>query len=489
MVTPRSLSSLIVSRTHANLKVSPAPVFSDSFAYESIVFWSMYPESKSKWPVSVLFPWSTCPITIMFRCGLLLDIFFQHILRCLKQAESPPRLYKKPCPSPVKRSRTKSLVTLPTLTFSKKGLKVVVRAARFKEGFRVLETASKFEGAPQSMGMQKTQYDIAVEQFQRAADIMKLDPNVQEILRKPRRILSVNFPVKMDDGRLLLYQGFRSQHNNALGPYKGGVRFHPNVTIDEVKALSMWMTWKCAVAGIPFGGAKGGVTVNPKQLSQSELEKLSRSFFSLISEIVGPYRDIPAPDVYTDSQTMAWFMDEYSKGEKNNAFAVVTGKPLIIGGSLGRDSATGRGVAITVEEAARHLKLNLKGATCAVQGFGNVGSWAYQFLEEDGVKIVAVSDSKGGAYKKSGIWFNDAASYKKKTGSVINLPDSQPITNEELLELDVDILIPAALEDVITKDNAKSIKAKLVAEGANGPTTPEAEAYSSTTAPPSSPTF
>ena len=339
----------------------------------------------------------------------------------------------------------------------------------------MLETASKFEGAPQSMGMQKTQYDIAVEQFQRAADIMKLDPNVQEILRKPRRILSVNFPVKMDDGRLLLYQGFRSQHNNALGPYKGGVRFHPNVTIDEVKALSMWMTWKCAVAGIPFGGAKGGVTVNPKQLSQSELEKLSRSFFSLISEIVGPYRDIPAPDVYTDSQTMAWFMDEYSKGEKNNAFAVVTGKPLIIGGSLGRDSATGRGVAITVEEAARHLKLNLKGATCAVQGFGNVGSWAYQFLEEDGVKIVAVSDSKGGAYKKSGIWFNDAASYKKKSGSVINLPDSQPITNEELLELDVDILIPAALEDVITKDNAKSIKAKLVAEGANGPTTPEAD--------------
>ncbi len=339
----------------------------------------------------------------------------------------------------------------------------------------MLETASKFEGAPQSMGMQKTQYDIAVEQFQRAADIMKLDPNVQEILRKPRRVLSVNFPVKMDDGRLLLYQGFRSQHNNALGPYKGGVRFHPNVTIDEVKALSMWMTWKCAVAGIPFGGAKGGVTVNPKQLSQSELEKLSRSFFSLISEIVGPYRDIPAPDVYTDSQTMAWFMDEYSKSEKNNAFAVVTGKPLIIGGSLGRDSATGRGVAITVEEAARHLKLNLKGATCAVQGFGNVGSWAYQFLEEDGVKIVAVSDSKGGAYKKSGIWFNDAASYKKKTGSVINLPDSQPITNEELLELDVDILIPAALEDVITKDNAKSIKAKLVAEGANGPTTPEAD--------------
>src|SRR6266568_4384397 len=299
------------------------------------------------------------------------------------------------------------------------------------------------------MGMQKTQYDMALEQFQKAADIMKLDPNVQEILRKPRRILSINFPVKMDDGRILLYQGFRSQHNNALGPYKGGIRFHPNVTIDEVKALSMWMTWKCAVAGIPFGGAKGGVTVNPKQLSHSELERLSRSFFSLISEIVGPFRDIP--------------------------FAVVTGKPLIIGGSLGRDSATGRGVSINVEEAARHLKMDLKKATCAIQGFGNVGSFAHMFLEEAGVKVVAVSDSKGGAYKKNGIWFNEVSAYKKKTGNIVNMPESEPITNEELLELDVDILVPAALEDVITEKNASKIKAKLVAEGANGPTTPEAD--------------
>src|SRR6266446_2732922 len=228
------------------------------------------------------------------------------------------------------------------------------------------------------MGMQKTQYDMALEQFQKAADIMKLDPNVQEILRKPRRILSINFPVKMDDGRILLYQGFRSQHNNALGPYKGGIRYHPNVTIEEVKALSMWMTWKCAVAGIPFGGAKGGVTVNPKLLSKHELERLSRTFFSLISEIVGPFRDIPAPDVYTDSQTMAWFMDEYSKVDRNNA-------------------------------------------------------------------------------------------------SMANLPASENISNEELLELDVDILVPAALEDVITENNARNIKAKLVAEGANGPTTPEAD--------------
>lgn len=339
----------------------------------------------------------------------------------------------------------------------------------------MLETTSKHEAAPASLGMQKTQYDIAVEQFQRAANVMKLDADVQEILRKPRRILSVNFPVKMDDGRIHLYQGFRCQHNNALGPYKGGIRFHPNVTIEEVKALSMWMTWKCAVAGVPFGGAKGGVTVNPKQLSHDELERLSRSFFSMISEIVGPYRDIPAPDVYTDSQTMAWFMDEYSKFEKNNAFAVVTGKPIIIGGSLGRDAATGRGVAVTIEEAARHLKMDLKKSTCAIQGFGNVGSWAHQFLEEAGVKIVAVSDSRGGVYKKTGLWFNDVAAYKKKTGSIINLPEAENITNEELLELDVDILVPAALEDVITEKNARSIKAKLVAEGANGPTTPEAD--------------
>ena len=339
----------------------------------------------------------------------------------------------------------------------------------------MLETTSKHEAAPASMGISKNQYDIAVEQFQRAADIMKLDPNVQEILRKPRRILSINFPVKMDDGRIVLYQGFRCQHNNALGPYKGGIRFHPNVTVEEVKALSMWMTWKCAVAGVPFGGGKGGVAVNPKLLSHAELERLSRSFFSMISEIVGPYRDIPAPDVYTDSQTMAWFMDEYSKTEKNNAFAVVTGKPLIIGGSLGRDSATGRGVAITIEEAARHLKIDLKKTTCAIQGFGNVGSFAHQFLEEAGVKVLAVSDSRGGVYKKTGIWFNDIAAHKKKTGSTINLPGAENITNEELLELDVDILVPAALEDVITEKNAHKIKARLIGEGANGPTTPEAD--------------
>ena len=339
----------------------------------------------------------------------------------------------------------------------------------------VLETTSKHEAAPGGMGMQKTQYDMAVEQFQRAADIMRLDANTQEILRKPRRILSVNFPVKMDDGRIVLYQGFRSQHNNALGPYKGGIRYHPGVTIYEVKALSMWMTWKCAVAGIPFGGAKGGVTVDPKHLSKGENERLSRSFFSMIMEIVGPYRDIPAPDVYTDSQTMAWFMDEYSRFEKNNSIAVVTGKPIIIGGSLGRDAATGRGVSVTVREAAKQLKMDLKRSTCAIQGFGNVGTYTHQFLEEMGVKVLAVSDSKGGILKKTGIPFREVMAHKKKTGSVIGFPGSEMITNEDVLEMDVDILVPAALEGVITERNARSIRAKLIAEGANGPTSPEAD--------------
>ncbi len=340
----------------------------------------------------------------------------------------------------------------------------------------MLETTSKHEAAPGGMGMQKTQYDMAVEQFQRAADIMKVDANTQEVLRKPRRILSVNFPVRMDDGRIVLYQGFRSQHNNALGPYKGGVRFHPGVTIDEVKALSMWMTWKCAVAGIPFGGAKGGVTVDPKHLSHGELERLSRSFFSMISEIVGPYRDVPAPDVYTDSQTMAWFMDEYSRTENNgNSYAVVTGKPIIIGGSLGRDSATGKGVAVTIGEAAKHLKMDLKRSTCAIQGFGNVGSYAHQFLEEMGVKVIAVSDSKGGILKKTGISFKDVTAHKKRSGSVVELAGSEEITNEDVLEAEVDILVPAALENVITERNARNIRAKLIGEGANGPTSPEAD--------------
>lgn len=296
-----------------------------------------------------------------------------------------------------------------------------------------------------------------------------------EVLRKPRRVLSVNFPVKMDDGRLQMFQGFRSQHNNALGPYKGGIRFHPNVTIEEVKALSMWMTWKCAIVGIPFGGGKGGVTVDPKKLSRTELERLSRTYFSMIAEIVGPLRDIPAPDVYTDSQTMAWFMDEYSRLVGYNAFGVVTGKPIIIGGSLGRETATARGLAFVVAEAVKKMGIDIHKATAAVQGYGNAGAYAHMFLEEMGAKVVAASDSKGGIHDPRGLKYKEVDAQKKRTGTVLNFPGTKPITNEDLLEMEVDILVPAALENVITDKNAKNVGAKIVAEAANGPTTPDAD--------------
>lgn len=321
----------------------------------------------------------------------------------------------------------------------------------------------------------RTQYDIAVEQLERAARVIDLDENIIEILRKPRRILSVNFPVRMDNGRIMVFQGFRSQHNNALGPYKGGVRYHPNVTVDEVKALSMWMTWKCAIAGIPYGGGKGGITVDPKKLSKTELEKLSRGYFSMIAEIVAPDRDIPAPDVYTDSQVMAWFMDEYSRMVGHNAFGIVTGKPILIGGSLGRDTATARGLAFVVEAAAKKMNIDLHQATASVQGYGNAGSFSHKFLDELGAKVVAVSDSKGGIHNPKGLKFQEVEAHKKKTGTVLNFPGSETITNEEVLEADVDILVPAALENQITAKNASKIKAEIVAEAANGPTTPEAD--------------
>ncbi len=339
---------------------------------------------------------------------------------------------------------------------------------------RANEVVSRAERVPYSVEA-RTLYDIAVEQLERAADIIDLDANILEVLRKPRRILSVNFPVKMDNGRIELFQGFRCQHNNALGPYKGGVRFHPNVTIEEVKALSMWMTWKCTIAGIPFGGAKGGVTVDPKQLSPAELQRLSRAYFSLIAEIVGPHRDIPAPDVYTDSQTMAWFMDEYSRIAGENTFAVVTGKPIIVGGSLGRDTATARGLSFVIAEAVKELKIDLRKASVAVQGYGNAGSYAHMFLEEMGAKVVACSDSKGGVYNANGLKYAALAEHKKNDKTVQNFPNSKNISNEELLEMEVDILVPAAFENQITEKNAPRIRASLVAEAANGPTTPEAD--------------
>lgn len=337
------------------------------------------------------------------------------------------------------------------------------------------EVVAKHEAAPQGPGIERSQYLVAVEQFERAARLLNLDGNTSSILRKPRRILSVNFPVRMDDGSIRLFEGYRCQHNNALGPYKGGIRYHPNLTIDEVKALSMWMTWKCAIAGIPFGGAKGGVIVNPRDLSRGELERVSRTFFSMISEIVGPHRDIPAPDVYTDSQTMAWFLDEFSKVHHESSFGVVTGKLVLIGGSLGRETATSRGVATATVEAAKMRGIDLNRATAAVQGYGNVGSYAHMFLEGLDVKVIAVSDSKGGIYKQTGLSFNELVAHKKGVGTVAGFDGGREISNEDLLRLDVDILVPAALENQITANNAGEIKANLVVEGANGPTSPEAD--------------
>lgn len=322
---------------------------------------------------------------------------------------------------------------------------------------------------------EKNQFDIALEQFDRAADLMELDSNSREILRKPQKVLSVSIPVRMDDGSIQVFDGFRSQHNNARGPYKGGIRYHPQVTIHEVKALSMWMTWKCAVSDIPLGGGKGGITLNPKKLSNGELERLSRGFFAAISDIVGPEKDIPAPDVYTDPQTMAWFMDEFSKIRRYNAYGVVTGKPLNVGGSLGRGTATARGLVFTVEEAAKILNMDLSKTTAAVQGYGNAGAYTHMLLEDIGVKVVAVSDSQGGAYNAEGLSHSKVSAHKAKTTSVIGAEGSKSVSNEDLLELDVDILVPAALENQLTDKNASRVKAKVIAEAANGPTTPEAD--------------
>jgi glutamate dehydrogenase/leucine dehydrogenase len=305
---------------------------------------------------------------------------------------------------------------------------------------------------------------------------LKLDKDIIEHLKCPHRELTVNFPVRMDDGSIKTFTGYRVQYNEALGPYKGGIRYHPDVDLDEVRALAAWMTWKCAVVGIPYGGAKGGVTCNPKKMSVAELERLTRRFATEISLIIGPQRDIPAPDVYTDAQTMAWIMDTYSMAQGYSVPSVVTGKPILIGGSEGREEATSRGVMYVTREAAKVLGIDLNGATIAVQGYGNVGfNAARLFVEECGSRIIAVSDSKGGIYNENGLDPNKVMEHKKKTGSVIGYPDTKHISNEELLELKCDVLVPSALEHVITDKNAANIKAKIVAEGANGPSTPEAD--------------
>ncbi len=308
-----------------------------------------------------------------------------------------------------------------------------------------------------------------------AAKLLKLDPAVHSLLREPKRILEVTFPVRMDSGQVKAFKGFRVQYNDARGPCKGGIRFHPQETIDTVKALAAWMTWKTACVGIPLGGGKGGVICNPKEMSLGELERLSRAYIDAIGAIIGPELDIPAPDVYTTPQIMAWMVDEFAKIRGYNAPGVITGKPIALGGSEGRGDATARGAVYTIREASKRLNIPLKDATVAVQGYGNAGSYAAILLQEMGARIIAVSDSKGGIVSDKGLDPNEVLQHKQKTGSVVGFPGTKPITNEALLEEQCDILVPAALENVITAKNASRIKVKIIAEAANGPTTPEAD--------------
>ncbi|MCK4326112.1 Glu/Leu/Phe/Val dehydrogenase, partial [bacterium] len=319
-------------------------------------------------------------------------------------------------------------------------------------------------------------FRIAQAQLGGAAKMLKLEPEIHAILREPVRELHVSIPVKMDDGKIKVFKGFRVQYNDARGPTKGGIRFHPDETIDTVRALAAWMTWKCALLDLPLGGAKGGIICNTKEMSQGELERLSRAYVQAMWQFIGPDKDIPAPDVYTNPQIMAWMMDEYSKIAGKNQFGIITGKPLCLGGSAGRDDGTAQGGWYTIGEAAKECGIDLKKATVAVQGYGNAGYYAgYRGKTLFDSKIVAVSDTKGGIFSKEGIDPEAVREHKAKTGSVINFPNTRAISNGELLELDVDILIPSALENVITEKNATNIKAKIIAELANGPTTPEAD--------------
>jgi glutamate dehydrogenase (NAD(P)+) len=320
-------------------------------------------------------------------------------------------------------------------------------------------------------------FESAQAQLDEVADLLHLEPGIHAILREPMREFHVSIPVTMDDGQTKVFKGFRVQHNNACGPFKGGIRFHPDETIDTVRALAIWMTWKCALADIPFGGGKGGVICNPKEMSSGELERLSRGYIDAIWEFIGPDRDIPAPDVYTNPQIMGWMMDEYSKLKGYSYIpAMITGKPLALGGSPGRGDATARGGIYTIIEAAKHLDIDLSAAIVAVQGYGNSGANAAILMHDMlGAKIVAVSDSKGGIYNKQGLDPHKVLQHKAETGSVINFPKAENISNEQLLEVGVTILCPAALENVITEKNAPRIKAKIVAALANGPITPEAE--------------
>jgi|SRR5579871_4238094 len=321
----------------------------------------------------------------------------------------------------------------------------------------------------------KNAYDVALENFEIAANALDLEHDVRETIKYPERVLMVTLPVRMNDGRVKRFEGYRVQHSTVRGPAKGGIRYHPNVTLDEVKALATWMTWKCGVVNIPFGGAKGGVTCNPKEMTLGELEHLTRRYTSAILPLIGPEKDIPAPDVYTNSQTMAWIMDTYSITKGYPIPGVVTGKPIALGGSLGRNEATGRGVFYTVQCAAEFLRLPLKAVRVVVQGFGNVGSIAAQMLHSIDCHVIAVSDSTGSIYNPHGLDIPSLMIHKTQTGRVADFPGSEPIRAEELLRLECEVLIPAALENVIDEDNAGRVNARIVAEAANGPVTPGAD--------------
>ena len=317
-------------------------------------------------------------------------------------------------------------------------------------------------------------FGAMLQQFDGAARLLNLDPGIWKILTHPKRQIIVSCPVQMDNGEIEVFTGYRVQYNVTLGPAKGGIRYHPDVNLDEVTALAAWMTWKCAVAHIPFGGGKGGIICDPTKMSRRELEALTRRYVAEIIDAIGPEKDVPAPDVNTNEQVMAWIMDTYSMHVGRTENAVVTGKPVELGGSLGRREATGRGVMIVTREAAKHLRLNLQGAKVAVQGFGNVGSVSAQLLAGLGARIVAVTDWKGGVYNPKELNVDKLIAYVKEHKTVDGFPDGEPLTNDELWGLDADILIPAALENQITAENAPSIRAKIVTEGANGPTTPDA---------------
>ena len=319
--------------------------------------------------------------------------------------------------------------------------------------------------------------DMAIRQVETAAKYIDLDPGILEKIKHTERDIIVHFPVKMDDGRVKVFTGYRIQHNDTRGPFKGGLRYHPDVDLDEVRALAMWMTWKSAVVNIPFGGAKGGVACNPKELSMGELERITRRFTWEISSFIGPERDIPAPDVYTNPQVMAWIMDTYSIRKGYAVPGVVTGKPIALGGSVGRFEATAKGVFVTAMEAAKHLAMPIESARVAIQGAGNVGGTAARFFSRAGAKVIAISDSKGGQYNPGGLNVDKAMECKDRYSCFIEkeIGETETITNEELLGLDCDILVPCALEGQITGENAANLKCRMIVEGANGPTTPEAD--------------